>query len=69
MKTEEVVVKVFIREDGDEFRPSEIVQKLVRCKNCEFWRHGDVFDEPYCELSTTRCDEHHFCKWGDERDK
>lgn len=70
MKTEEVVVRVFIRENiGDEFRPGEVVQRLVRCKNCEFWRHGKMFDEPYCELSATRCGEYHFCGWGEECDE
>ena len=49
----------------------EIVQELVRCRDCEYWRDGNsiISDEPYCELDGTRCPEDHFCGAGERKKK
>lgn len=48
----------------------EVVQELVRCRDCEYWKHHSaVLDNDYCELTSTACEEDHFCSWGEKKDE
>lgn len=42
---------------------------VVRCKDCEYWKHHSaVLDHDYCELTSTECEGDHFCSWGEKKD-
>lgn len=40
---------------------------VIRCKNCEHWHHDSYRDSDYCELTSTECEEDHFCSWGEKK--
>lgn len=41
---------------------------VVRCRDCEYWKHNSfVLDHDYCELTSTACEEDHFCSWGEKK--
>ena len=43
---------------------------VIRCKDCKYWRHDHqlFFDQYYCDLTETQCEEDHFCSWAERRD-
>lgn len=43
---------------------------VVHCKDCEYWKHHSfALDHDYCELTSTECEEDHFCSWGEKKDE
>lgn len=42
--------------------------EIVRCRDCEWWSVSPSDHETYCELAGVRCDELHFCSWGEKKD-
>lgn len=55
-------------DDGGDYLYNDNHGLLVRCRNCEYWKHHSVvLDHDYCELTSTECDGDHFCSWGEKR--
>lgn len=54
-------------DDGD-YQWNDNHGLLVRCKDCEYWKHHSaVLDHDYCELTSTSCEGDHFCSWGEKK--
>lgn len=52
----------------DELRQYMDVVEVVRCRDCEYWKHHSVvLDHDYCELTSTECKGNHFCSLGERR--
>lgn len=50
------------------YEPEIDAVPVLRCKNCEYWKHNSfVLEHDYCELTSTECNGSHFCSWGEKR--
>lgn len=65
----EVIMRLTVK-PYEEATYAEIIQDLVRCRDCEYWKHHSVvLDHDYCELTSTECKGNHFCSWGEKKNE
>lgn len=56
-------------DDFEKFLLDKDLMVVVRCKDCEYWKHSSYWHSNYCELTSTECEEDHFCSWGEKKDE
>lgn len=63
-------IESYRKEEGDDYHYIDNHGILVRCKDCEYWKHHSfALDHDYCELTSTECEGDHFCSWGEKKNE